>query len=293
MDAREHKKTVWGALSSVPRISGRWLSTFAIVALLFISALSWVESAPAQRPTDKPQSTPPVAQPQAMQAPTATKPQAKAPGKGLSTAIEVHGHWVIEVKNKDGSLARHVEFDNSLDPGFTIATTHLPGGVVLLQDLMTGIAVAPPGSWMILLGGPAGLAGISSDPNGPCSTNAASLGDPFGGCIIGGPNSILCTAAGGESVELPFLSCNLAAATNTGGFQLSGTIPATNSGNIAVVATLAGAACGTSSPTLANCAFPSTLPVDSFTSNSNLPGGSVPVTIGQSIAVSVTITFSS
>src|ERR1700747_3718133 len=45
---------------------------------------------------------------------------------GQHEGIKVHGHWTIEVRNPDGSLTRHVEFENSLDPGAT-----LPGQPVL------------------------------------------------------------------------------------------------------------------------------------------------------------------
>ena len=39
-----------------------------------------------------------------------------APSDGQSEGIQVHGHWVIEVSNPDGTLAKVVEFDNDLDP---------------------------------------------------------------------------------------------------------------------------------------------------------------------------------
>ncbi len=33
-----------------------------------------------------------------------------------SDSIKVHGHWVIEVHNRDGSLASRTEFENALVP---------------------------------------------------------------------------------------------------------------------------------------------------------------------------------
>jgi len=39
-----------------------------------------------------------------------TEPREGAPGEG----IKVHGHWVIDVRNPDGSLASHLEFENRL-----------------------------------------------------------------------------------------------------------------------------------------------------------------------------------
>jgi hypothetical protein len=68
------------------------------------------------------QSTP-AAKPDA----TAAQKPAPAPSRanGLNTAITVHGHWMIEVKNPDGTLVRHVEFENALDPGFQLPITLL------------------------------------------------------------------------------------------------------------------------------------------------------------------------
>ncbi len=40
--------------------------------------------------------------------------EAKAAPRGGQEGIKVHGRWTIDVKNPDGSLARHVEFENGL-----------------------------------------------------------------------------------------------------------------------------------------------------------------------------------
>jgi len=36
--------------------------------------------------------------------------------QGPQEGIKVHGHWVIDVRNPDGTLASHAEFENSLMP---------------------------------------------------------------------------------------------------------------------------------------------------------------------------------
>jgi hypothetical protein len=48
--------------------------------------------------------------------PDATKPATaeKAEPGGKSEGIKVHGHWIIDVRNPDGTLATHREFENSL-----------------------------------------------------------------------------------------------------------------------------------------------------------------------------------
>src|SRR5579862_760999 len=40
-----------------------------------------------------------------------------APSGGPSEGIKVHGHWTIDVRNPDGSLSSHSEFDNHLSAG--------------------------------------------------------------------------------------------------------------------------------------------------------------------------------
>ena len=45
----------------------------------------------------------------------------------LRGGIGVHGHWVVEVRNPDGTLDRRVEFDNSLEDQGLILVKHLTG----------------------------------------------------------------------------------------------------------------------------------------------------------------------
>ena len=84
---------------------------------------------------------PPLGNPPA--APAAKAQPVKEPGAALLNAvpkrlshagreqegIKVHGHWTIEVRNPDGSLASHREFENSLVPGQN------NGGVLLSMAL--------------------------------------------------------------------------------------------------------------------------------------------------------------
>ena len=62
---------------------------------------------------------------------------------GESEGIKVHGHWVLEIKNPDGSLAKRREFENSL----------APTGAALLSALL-GSAQIHVGGWgvSILIG---------------------------------------------------------------------------------------------------------------------------------------------
>jgi hypothetical protein len=86
----------------------------------------------------------------------ATAPAAEAP-RGTGEGIKVYGQWTIEIRNRDGSVARHVEFENALS-----ATG--PGA---LAGLLSGNLV--PGSWGLIIGG----------TSSPCSS-----GKTLGGCAI-------------------------------------------------------------------------------------------------------------
>jgi hypothetical protein len=209
---------------------------------------------------------------------------------GQHEGITVHGHWSIEVHNPDGSLVRHLEFENSLDPGFTVSNLTppiiAPGGASYLSALLTGQWTAPgaPTFWAILLVGPSGLNNLSPPPpSSPCVTNAPALGV----CSIEQPVAT-CTSNAG-----PGISCNLSA-TALGnipfftGIQLSGSVAATQNGQISTVATVIGGI--NCPPSVSNCQFNSFLA--SFTSSTNFPGAPISVSAGQTIAVTVTISFS-
>src|ERR1700722_13311663 len=46
----------------------------------------------------------------------AAAPAAQSASKGPQEGIKSHGHWTIEVKNPDGRLVPHREFENALTP---------------------------------------------------------------------------------------------------------------------------------------------------------------------------------
>src|ERR1039458_1875644 len=49
------------------------------------------------------------------------KPNQAKPAGGTQEGIKVHGHWIIDVRNPDGALATHREFENSLQTTGAIA----------------------------------------------------------------------------------------------------------------------------------------------------------------------------
>ena len=81
-------------------------------------------------------------------------PASKPPSRGTSDGIKVHGYWTIEVRNPDGKVAKHLEFENKLCTSFVdpLDGATVQGGDSTLSLLMSG--TASPGLWAISLGAP-------------------------------------------------------------------------------------------------------------------------------------------
>jgi hypothetical protein len=237
--------------------------------------------------------------------------------KGQSEGINVHGHWTIEVRNPDGKVVSHTEFENALSPGFSFplpnnfiaSSVQLPGGSALLSAVMTGQAVMTPENWAILLEGPNGLAGTGGAPCTPI--DGAQF---YGTCflfpsatdnVFSGP---ICPIVNGTPSPGPIgYSCNLAVSPlgtgpNFTGFQLSGTVVAMQPGTISSVVTMNFGVCGPTD-TLANCPFASSSDGFAAFTARNLDGNTAagaaagdpnPVSVtaaGQTISVTVAVSF--
>ena len=83
-----------------------------MLAALFVLALSNPGIGRAQASTTS--SAAPAAKPAAAPAKLPALPAVKPPAKGQHEGITVHGHWTIEVRNPDGKLVSHTEFENAL-----------------------------------------------------------------------------------------------------------------------------------------------------------------------------------
>jgi hypothetical protein len=183
---------------------------------------------------------------------------------GGHEGIKVHGHWTIEVRNPDGTLADRREFENSLSQ---------PSGAQILAGFLNnaGATAAPtPFFWAVTLAGPQTLS--LTIPAGPCGT-----GNP---CVIG--QSALSLGAASISAPLPD-AFNLTASLSGGTFTLGGSVVATTTSNIVSVATSTVALHPqlTSLPTLIYNQFTSTTLANP-----------VIATAGQTVAVTVVISFS-
>jgi hypothetical protein len=201
---------------------------------------------------------------------------------GATQGIKVHGHWVIDVKNPDGSLAAHREFENSL--------TGANQGQLLLGGLLSGYYVA--GDYAIQLG-----TSICAG-TGKCSIIASQSGEP---------GSYLCTQ--GECFATLKYTYNLAPTTGNqidAYMVMTGSAVPDETGTLDTVSTVYNVCdftngyTGSGAPVLPtgvtsvapascigtnNSAFIST-----FTSTTVTP--TISITSGQVISVTVTISFS-
>ena len=185
-----------------------------------------------------------------------------------SEGLKVHGHWVIEVRNPDGSLASHHEFNNALAPGGF-------GGASLLAHLLGG--KKSPGTWLVEVSGE-GAPGTGTRDH-PCAAPATT--PPF---------SMPC------QINQPGLTVSVS--QETGVIELAGSFTVRNSDPI-VSPTV-----GRVGTWLMNCTSgvaPATCAAQGF----GVPGGAerwpftshvlataIPVRFNQIVQVTVTITFS-
>jgi hypothetical protein len=141
---------------------------------------------------------------------------ASEPGKsGPSEGIKVHGHWTIELKDPNGSLASTHEFENAL-------IVSMNGGSALLSGLLANFYSDP--IWTVSLYGP--------DTTGPCRHDTAPQMWP---CRITEARSPF---SGGEYsknlvVGLPVVSSG--GVRPAGTFELSGSATAVHDGPITLV----------------------------------------------------------
>lgn len=194
------------------------------------------------------------------------KAEVETKKRGAGEGIQVHGHWTIEVKDPDGTVKTHREFENSL------VSASSGGGAALLADLLLGYAVN--GGFQI---------GINEVPTGGGQLNL----------FVSSPNTS-CSPANP-------CSNTLIAGLITNGLSLSGQVTSTQtnpipSGSIENVFTNALMCANTASPTLpttvttaspAGCTSANTFLELTFASLSS----GIPVAAGQTVQATVQITF--
>jgi hypothetical protein len=173
---------------------------------------------------------------------------------GSHTGIKVHGHWTIEVRNPDGKLVTHREFENSYFPQSTLLPT------VLTRANSVGF-------WVV---------GLNSGTP-PCGTSSSLV--ECGIRETGWPLAV------NSAYEFKTLTVT----QSSGTIILSGTILAPLTGSISYVETDAYQCPNTTAPS-APCSPGAITVFTTFTFPSGMPP--VNVAAGQTIAVTVNISFS-
>lgn len=118
------------AISSRMSESLKKAATAALIAFVSVSITLPVSAQQAARTaTPAAKATVTTAKPAAHVEEEEAAPAPKKPGH---EGITVHGHWVMDLKDKDGKVIEHRDFQNSLDRN---------NGTNLLIQLLTGVAV--------------------------------------------------------------------------------------------------------------------------------------------------------
>lgn len=206
--------------------------------------------------------------------PIVQQTEASVAGKPGHEGVKVHGHWKIDVRNPDGTLARHVEFENSLLGNGQ--------GDLMLATFLGGFAV--PGDWAILVQNPA-ICGATEF----CQISTSATGR----MSCGAGNSYVCA----YGLTRTYVATNAGAPA---AIQLAGALTAAEAGNITAVETTVYYCAQSSAFTAATSLSPSQCAADSPTppyatgnglTYTTLPTA-VPVVAGQIVQIVVTISFS-
>jgi hypothetical protein len=209
------------------------------------------DAKPAAAPMGPVQTSAATAKPATAQEKSPVLAEEKQFANGENEGIKVHGHWTIEIRNRDGSVAKHVEFENNL------ATTNLSdmaAGPAFLYSLLSGNGTfaAPaggqgqPGGWAINLQPPAGSTAPCAFTSNIFTTNqfAALIDVSFSPscmitslpsfCTLGGAAPPIDCSQGlavtmntsGQTSVGPSSLLGLAKMSTPTGFTLSGTVTA-------------------------------------------------------------------
>lgn len=218
--------------------------------------------------------------------------------KGLGTGIKVYGRWTIEVKNRDGSLARHVEFENSLVTASNTPSATLTGSQLLVALLSGNASVGiGPGvsTWELQ------LLSLSNGDISPCTTGASNV--EFGFVPSGTP---FCNIEATVQPSIGSVIANSNVATGKASSSLpptvvlSGTVQAQQNGTIdsvlssfALQGIVIDAIRGNITETVGFPLTMATLPAanSGACGGTNQPSCAVPVSAGQSISATVVLSF--
>jgi hypothetical protein len=257
---------------------GRVFAAF-LALVLSASCIGRAQSKPAQTPPAATALDPaPQALPGVQAGPAA--PGERQP-RGGDDGITVHGHWTIEVKNPDGKLVSHREFENGLLSGA------VGGGATLLSAFL-GRAITP-GSWWVEIRDPTALQTIAiAEESSAAEAGCKDIVPPKGG-------SFICSATPLSIIAPTLKSGGLAGSTLT--LTGSATVPKgfpsaigyVESDNFACAPSTSAQSCYDGS------GLENTFPLTArfLTGATGTPTAPVSVTPGQTVSVKVVISFAS
>jgi hypothetical protein len=195
-----------------------------LVFLVSVAGLARAQAARAASQPDPKAGAPTSASPKVVLAAEPAQPATAAERKprGTHEGIKVHGYWVIEVRDPDGRLIQRRDFENSLTSP----------GAQNLPLFLSGFQV--PGGWYIAL----------TDPNN-ATTGSPCAGSPNPGAKAGACYLIQSTStyefAGGNPFCTNSGPCSSNLLVSVGnpitGLVLTGSITATQVGNVGAVGT--------------------------------------------------------
>jgi hypothetical protein len=274
----------------IARITWPGLVLAALLAMVLAGSVAGRAQSSATSPT-VPAAAPTNAAP-ASQAALPAAPSERKPG-GNHEGITVHGHWTIEVRNPDGKLVSHREFENALVPTL---------GAEQLTYLLLGSTV--PGGYSISMTD-------SSGNRGPCPALQSFTGCFLIGSLISpepagfGDNSSGCGGTGFTYQIIatgPCFPLSISASSGTTGLVFSGTAVASTIDSITDVSlepiicpfnrtvTTSSPGSGTASPNA--CASGQAQAANTFPlTHATLPTPVQISAVGQFISVNVQISF--
>jgi hypothetical protein len=217
-------------------------------------------------------------QPGALVSATAANEDAdRRPSSGMKQAIRMHGHWIIDIKNPDGTLVQHHEFENSIQYD----------GQNYLIGLMSGYGAAGP--WEIYFSSVGANASTS-----PCD----SAQYPYCAIVYSTatqPGLFVCNGLYTCAQNLTITPTFGVGPTLT----LSGSIAATQAGSIGFVGTGMNACGGTAGsngyPTAISTITPAACylsTTSSFSGTATSTTLSAPISVAQGQIIQVTVVLS-
>jgi hypothetical protein len=201
----------------------------------------------------------------------------EAQPKGNHEGITVHGHWIIEIRNPDGKVVTHREFENNLEQ---------PSGGVILANIVSGTSV--PGEFSVLLPVTcvSGITFCVISSTGGAVVGAVTIPSDVQSAFGVGVEGVFCTGTGTNPAACPQ---TLSVSALGGSVILTGSVVAVTAGSVGGVTT-SQARCTNTNITLTAC-LQGNGSVQPLTGTLISPA--IAYGANQTVAVTVMITFAS